>query len=208
MKKILILVCFAAIIFAGCSSVKTISLSNYSGQQISVYNNSVAYYDGNRVMKCRLSDTATLNGYKCISWIWFFENGQIKQFETAVDIKMPNYTIPSNSVIFFNDQNPFKIKHIWFSSNVTINNIECRGGTKISTEFYDNDKLKQCFLANDAEIQGYSCRSSLLDPVYFYPDGKIKRLTLSVDSKFDNIEFKKGESIIIGENGLVSKFNR
>lgn len=195
-------------IIAGCSSIKKISLSNYSGQQITFYDNSAEYYAGDKIMKCKLSDTATLNGYKCISWIWFFENGQIKQFETAMDIKMPGYTIPSNSTLFFNDQNPNKIKYIWFSSDVKINNIECKGGGKISTAFYDNDSLKACFLVKDIEIQGYSCKSSLFEPVYFYPDGKIKILTLSIDSKFDNIEYKKGESISIGENGLVFRFKR
>ncbi|HCA42403.1 MAG TPA: hypothetical protein DEP28_04040 [Bacteroidetes bacterium] len=207
MKKILFLISAAALIFAGCSSIKTISLSNYSGQ-ISFFDNTAEYYSGDKIMKCKLSDTATLNGYKCISWIWFFENGQIKQFETACDIKMSNYVIPSNSRIFFNEQSTNKIKYIWLAKDCNINNVECKGGGKISTEFYDNDSLKACFLTKDQTIQGFSCKSSLLEPVYFYPNGKIKILTLSIDSRFGNTDYKNGESIIIDENGLVAKFNR
>jgi hypothetical protein len=206
MKKLLFLICTTALIVVGCS-VKTISLSNYS-EQISFFDNTVDYYNDDKIMKCKLSDTANLDGYKCISWIWFFENGQIKQFETAKDIKMNNFVIPSNSTIFFNEQSPNKIKYIWFSKDVIVSNIECKGGDKISTEFYDNDSLKACFLARDQNIQGFSCQSSLLKPVYFYPNGKIKILTLSIDSKFADTVYKKGESIIVGENGIISKFKR
>jgi len=207
MKKILFSICTAALIISGCSSIKTISLSNYSWQ-ISFFDNTSEYYSGDKIMKCKLSDTATLNGYKCISWIWFFENGQIKQFETAEDIKMNNFVIPSNSTVFFNEQTPNKIKYIWFSKDVIINNVGCKGGGKISTEFYDNDSLKACFLTKDQNIQGFPCQSSLLKPVYFYPNGKIKILTLTIDSKFADAVYKNGESIIVGEDGKVSKFKR
>lgn len=207
MKKNLLPVCTILLLILGCSSIKTISLSNYSGQ-ISFFENTSDYYPGDKIMKCELSDTATLNGYKCISWIWFFENGQIKQFETAVDIKMNDFVIPSNSTIFFNDQAPNKIKYIWLSKDMMINNIECKGGGKISTEFYDNDSLKACFLTKDQNIQGFPCQSSLFKPVYFYPNGKIKILTLSIDSKLGNTNYEKGESIIIDENGSATKFKR
>jgi hypothetical protein len=207
MKNILFLICAAVLIISGCSSIKTISLSNYSGQ-ISFFDNTSEYYSGDKIMKCKLSDTTTLNGYKCISWIWFFENGQIKQFETAEDIKMNNFVIPSNSTVFLNEQKPNKIKYIWFSKDVIINNVGCKGGGKISTEFYDNDSLKACFLTSDQNLQGFSCLSSLLKPVYFYPTGKIKILTLSIDSKFADTVYKNGESIIVGEDGIIRKFER
>ena len=207
MKKIPFSICVSVLIVAGCSSIKTISLSNYSGQ-ISFFDNTAEYYSGDKIMKCKLSDTAALNGYKCISWIWFFDNGQIKQFKTAEDIKMNNFVITSNSTIFFNDQNPNKIKYIWFSKDVIINNVGCKGGGKISAEFYDSDSLKACFLISDQNIQGFPCQSSLFQPVYFYPDGKIKILTLSIDSKFADTVYKSGESIIVGEDGIVSKFKR
>lgn len=207
MKMIPFLLCTTALILSGCSSIKTISLSNYSGQ-ISFFVNTSEYYSGDKIMKCKLSDTATLNGYKCISWIWFFENGHIKQFKTACDIKMSNFDIPSNSRIFFNEQNDNKIQYIWLAKDSKINNVECKGGGKISTEFYDNGSLKACFLTKDQTIQGFSCKSSLVDPVYFYSNGKIKILTLSIDSKFGNVDYKKGESLIIDENGLVTRFKR
>jgi hypothetical protein len=207
MKIYLFAICFAALIIAGCYSIKTIDSLYYSGQ-ISYFDNTADYYSENKIMKCKLSDTAFLDGYKCISWIWFFENGRIKQFETAEDLKINNIEIPSKSTIFFSDQNPNTIKYIWFSKDVIMNNIECKGGGKISTEFYDNGSLKACFLSKDQYIQGYPCKSSLLKPVYFYPDGKIKILTLGIDSKFENTYYKAGESIIVGEDGKISKFNR
>ncbi len=207
MKKILFPICVTILIVAGCTSIKTNSLSNDSGT-ISFFDNTAEYYPGGKIMKCKLSDTVTLNGYKCISWIRFFENGQIKQFKTARDIKMNNYTIPSNSTVFFDEQNHDKIKYIWFSKDVIINHVECKGGSKITTELYDNGNLKNCFLSRSQKIQGFPCQSSLLKPVYFYPNGKIKILTLSNDSKFTNTVYKSGESIIVGEDGHVSKFER
>jgi len=172
MKKSIFFIYVVLLILAGCTSVKTTSLSEYSSQ-ISFFENTAEYYAGDGIMKCKLSDTATLNDYKCISWIYFFKDGQIKQFETAVDIKRPDFVIPSHSVVFFNDHN--QIKCIWFSKDVTINKVECKGGGKTATEFYDNDRLKACFLAKDQMIQGVDCKSSLLKPVLFSPDGKIKR---------------------------------
>ena len=173
MKKILLLTCVTALIITGCSSVQTITSSYYS-KQISVFDNTTEYYSTQQIKKCKLSDTAFLNGYKCISWIHFFDNGRIKQFETADDIKFNNFIIPSNSTIFFNEQNPDKIQKIWFSKDVIINGIGCKGGMKISTEFYDNDSLKACFLSKDQIIQGFPCVSSVFKPVYFYQNGKIK----------------------------------
>ncbi|MBN1634841.1 MAG: hypothetical protein JW917_11800 [Ignavibacteria bacterium] len=113
MKKILFSICAAVLIIFGCSSIKTISLSNYSGQ-ISFFDNTSEYYSGDKIKKCKLSDTATLNGYKCISWIWFFENGQIKQFETAEEIKMKNFVIPSNSTVFLANKTPIKLNTFGF----------------------------------------------------------------------------------------------
>jgi hypothetical protein len=182
-------------------------LSKYS-TNISFYENTADYYSGDKIMKCKLSDTAIINGYKCISWIWFFEDEKIKQFVTAEDIKMPNYVIPKHSTIFFDKETPEKIKYIWFAKDVKINNIACKGGGKISTEFYNNDSLKACFLTEDQNIQGFSCKSSLFEPVYFHPTGKIKILTLSADNKLDNTYYKKGESIIIDENGSIARFKR
>ena len=174
MKKSIFFICVMFLIFAGCTSVKTSSLSKYSSQ-ISFFENTAEYYSGDGIMKCKLSDTATLNDYKCISWIYFFNDGQIKQLETAVDIKRPDFVIPSHSIVFFNDQNHSQIKCIWFSKDVTINKIECKGGGKTTTDFYDNDKLKACFLAKDQVIQGVDCKSSLFKPVFFSEDGKIKK---------------------------------
>lgn len=207
MTKILNSICAAVLIVAGCSSIKTISLSHYSAQ-ISFFDNTAKYYAGEKIMRCKLSEPAIINGYRCISWICFFENGHIKQLMTAEDIKMNNFVIPSNSTIFFNEQSSDKIKNIWFSQNVIINSIECKGGGKISTEFYDNGSLKACFLTRDQNIQGFPCQNSLFKPVYFYPDGKVKILTLSIDSKFADTVYKNGETIIVGENGVVSKFKR
>lgn len=200
-------ICVSALMIAGCSPKNSIYLPLYS-EEISFYDHTAEYYPDGMIKKCKLSDTATLNEYKCISWIWFFESGQIKQFETAENIKMNSFTIPSNSTIFFNEQSPTKIKNSWFSEDVMINSIECKGGGKISTEFYDNDSLKACFLTRDQNIQGFPCHSSLFNPVYFYPNGKIKVLTLSNDSKFGDTDYKKGESILVEENGTVSKFER
>lgn len=207
MKKMIVSIYVAILIMAGCSFSNTIYLPLYSAK-ISFYNHTAEYYPDGKIKKCKLSDVATINQYRCISWIWFFENGQIKQFKTAENIKMNDFTIPPRSTIFFYDQSPGKIKYIWFSEDVVIKHLTCKGGGKISTEFYDNDSLKACFLSRDQNIQGFPCKSSLFNPVYFYPDGKIKIVTLSKDSTFGDINYKKGESILIGENGQVSNFKR
>lgn len=207
MKKVLLSVIAVLLLLMGCSSIETASLSSYDGR-ISFYENSADYYQGDKIMKCLLSDTASLNGYMCVSWIWFFEDGRIKQFRTAQDMAMDDFVIPANSTIFFSESNHDRIEYIWFSKDVTIHDISCKGGGKISTEFYDNGSLKACFLTKDLVIQGFPCESSLTKPEYFYPDGRIKILTLSADFKCVDTDFKKGESIMIDEDGTASVYKR
>lgn len=207
MRKKIFLIFMTTLIIAGCTSIKTITLSNYSAQ-ISFSENSAKYYPDNKLKACKLSEIAILNGHNCISWLHLFENGQIKQFQTAEDIILPDYTIPSGSVIFYNDQNPDKIKHIYFSKDIVIDSIKCKSGGNISTEFYDNGRLNACFLTENQKIQGFPCLSSVFDPVYFYPNGKIKQLTLSADSKYVETIYKKGESIIIDEQGIISSLKK
>lgn len=207
MRNIVFSICATALLIVGCNPVKTAKLSNYSGQ-ISFFENTAEYYTGDRIKKCMLSDTAILSGYRCISWIHFFESGKIQQFETAINIELSTYTIPARSILFFNDRNPDKIKNIWFSKDVIINNIGCMGGSKISTGFYDNGSLRTCFLTKDQNIQGFPCKSSILEPVYFYPNGKIKILTLSSDLNQADTVYKSGESIAVDENSVFSRFNR
>lgn len=207
MKQLLFSMGIAVFLLTGCSSKKTVTLPAYSAE-ISFDENTAAYYPGDQLMKCRLMDTALINGYHCMGWIWFFENGQVKQFKTARDIHANGYVIPAKSTIFFNEQYPAKIKYIWLAQDVNINNISCKGGGKISTEFYENDSLKACFLTKDQNIQGFPCKSSLMEPVYFYPDGKIQILTLSTNATFGDMLYKKGASIRVDENGTVSPFIR
>jgi len=205
MKKSLLLINIILIVVAGCNSLSTTTLTNYP-EQITFYKNSAKYYPGKQLMRCKLSDTTLISGFKCISWIHFFENGQIKQYQTAALIQRKNYIIPLNSVIFLDELNPEYIKYIYFSEDVTINNVICKGGNKISTAFYENDMLKSCFISGSQDIQGYPCKSSLLKPITFYPDGKIKILTLGRDTTLAGNEFKSGETIIIEKNGAISKY--
>lgn len=190
-----------------CGRGDKLTLPYYSKEVVFDGNSLELYTDGN-IKRCHLIDTVEIKGFKCISWLWLFENNRVKQLETAVDVKLPDFTIPAHSVVFFNENNNDKIKYICFSQNVTINGIECRGGEKISTEFYEVGSLKACFLTKDQSIQGYNCKSSLLKPVYFYPDGRIKILTLASDLKSGETLFKAGESISIDEPGKISLFNR
>jgi hypothetical protein len=207
MRNKISLIFITAAIITGCTTIKTISLSNYS-VQISYLENSAKFYPDNKLKACKLSEIVNLNGHNCISWIHFFENGLIKQFQTSEDIILPNYIIPSGSVIFYNIQSPDKIKYIYFSKDIVIDSIKCKSGGKISTEFYENGKLNACFLTENQNIQGFPCMSSVFEPVYFYPDGKIKLLTLSANSEYMGTIFKKGQSIIIDEQGTISRFKR
>jgi len=190
-----------------CSSGDRLTLPYYS-KEIVFDHNSLGLYTDGKIKKCHLVDTVEIKGYKCISWLWLFENSRLKQIENAVAIQRSNYVIPAHSVIFFNENNNEKIKYINFSEDVTLNGVVCKGGGKISTEFYEDGSLKACFLANDQSIQGYNCKSSLLEPVYFYPNGKVKIITLASDLNSGNSVYKAGESITIDEKGEIAIFNR
>jgi len=207
MREKIFLIFITALIITGCTTIKTVTLSNYS-VQISFIENSAKYYSDNRLKACKLNEIVNLNGHNCISWLHFFENGLIKQFQTVDDIILPSYTIPSGSVIFYNAQNPDKIKYIYFSKDIVIDSIKCKSGGKISTEFYENGKLNACFLTESQIIQGFPCMRSVFEPVYFYPNGKIKILTLSSDSKYMETTFKKGQSILIDEQGIICRYKR
>jgi hypothetical protein len=207
MKSIYIFSILIAMLVLSCNTNKKLKLPYYS-KEIEFEGNSLKLYSEGNIKCCRLVDTVEIKGYKCISWLWLFENTKLKQIETAVDIQKPDYIIPAHSVIYFNENNNDKIKYICFKRNVTINGVECRGGEKISTEFYEDGSLKACFLTKDQTVQGINCKSSLLEPVYFYPNGKIKIVTLASDLKSGDTVFKAGESITIDEKGMLAIFSR
>lgn len=206
MNKNLIMFVFLGQI-TSCANLLIVPLDHYS-IQVSCYKNSIEFYPDNSIKRCRLSEQTTINSYQCISWLHLFDDGGIKQYETAVDIPMTGYTIPAKSTIFFNEEAKDQIKFLYLAKDTEINGVLCEGSGTTTTEFYDSDHLKYCFLANDQTIQGFPCNRNLMQPVYFYYSGKIKILTLSTDYSWGNTVFKKGTSVLVGEDGSVSVYKR
>lgn len=194
MKTILLF--FAMALLSMCSSTKTIVLNRYS-KEIVFFDHSDEYYENGSLKKCKLSNAVVLNGYECISWLHLFKEGTIKQVETAKDIKRSTFVIPTGSIIFLDEKDPTYLRTIWFSRDVKIGAVSCKGRNKIAVSFYPNGKIKACFLSEDQIIQGFPCKSSLLKPIKFHPNGKINSLTLSRDYEYRNIKYKKGETILI-----------
>ncbi len=201
MKNLKIL--FAVSIFlSSCVTINTIQLPYYQSE-IAYIESSAAFFENGNIKKCRLADEVTLNGYHCVSWMRFFENGQIRQFETAIDIKRDSILIPAKSILFFHEQNHNEISMIYLSQNTIIQGVNCKGGEKITTSFYPNMKLRNCFLVDDQVIQGFPCKSSLMHYVSFYDSGKLKSLTLSRDFSSGKMNYRRGTYIELNEDGSI-----
>lgn len=193
-----------AIIMIACTNTKTFVLAKYS-KEIIFIDKTDDYYETGKLKKCKLSDSTSIEGYNCISWLHLFESGSIKQFQTVKDIEQPTYTIPSGSVIFPIENNITRFNCIRFSKDVLVESVLCKGGDKVEVKFYPNGKIESCFLSKDQTIQGFPCKSSLLKPVMFYPDGKIKGLTLCKNYEIQGTLFKAGDTIHLDANGIITK---
>ncbi|MFT3740810.1 MAG: hypothetical protein QM786_18830 [Breznakibacter sp.] len=193
-----------AIVMVACSPTKTFVLQKYS-KEIVFVDKTDEYFDNGNLKKCRLSDTAIIEGAKCVSWLHFFESGSVKQFQTANDIKQAAYVVPAGSIVFPEEHDISCFKGIRFSKDVNIDHIICKGGNEVEVDFYPNGRIKSCFLSANQTIQGFPCKSSLLKPIKFYPDGKIMVLTLSTDYEIQNNVYKNGETIQLGTDGTITK---
>ena len=193
-----------SIVMIACSSTKTVVLEKYS-KEIVFIDKTDEYYENGNLRKCKLSDTAAIEGFCCISWLHLYENGSIKQFRTTKDIEQPTYIIPSGSVIFPIEKDIHHFKCVRFSKDVNIDSVLCKGGNEVEVNFYPNGKIESCFLSKNQTIHGFPCKSSLLKPVRFYQDGKVKELTLSKDYELQGTLFQAGSTVTLDANGTISK---
>ncbi|MBC8052534.1 MAG: hypothetical protein H7Y13_05680 [Sphingobacteriaceae bacterium] len=203
----LITISISAMLFAGCTSDTSTTLPLFK-RNITMTQGSVEYYPNQKVKKCKLSKPVMLGDKKSTNWLHLFESGHIKQFETAEEMRIEKHVVPANSIVFYNEKNRSRIHYIIFSKDTEIDSVICKGDGKTMTEFYNSGKLKACFLAKDQLVQGFPCKASISEPVYFYADGKVRILPLSADASYSNISFKSGESILVGQDGLVSKLKK
>lgn len=202
--RILNLFLLLIIIFAlSCSTTETANI-NTINTKISYYKNSAEIGENGQLLKCKLDKPQIINGYTCSSWLHFYENGNVDQFETNIEITKQKFVIPKGSIIFLTKDIPQSIKTIWFSKDVIYDQkILINGGIgKISTEFYINGNLKSCYLVKDQNIQGYNCKSSLFHSVIFDEKGSLLSATIASDTTINSIFLKEGERIMIENNKL------
>jgi hypothetical protein len=194
-----ITILLTAFILTACSSIVQTHLKNYNND-VEVYEHSIEHHPNGNIKKIKLSKATQINGFECIRWVHFYENGNIDMYQTAVDIPINDYQIPSQSFVFVSETEPFYIKQSWLSKDTEIQGIICSGKGKISTSFHPNGNLRSFYIDDDRYIQGYPCKGGVFKNVIFDSAGKINSFTLAKDTLYKSTLIPKGSRIMINNN--------
>jgi hypothetical protein len=141
-----------------------------------------------------LTSPQEIGGYTCTGWVHYFENGTLKQFETAEPLIVAAGTIPANSTMFLDRDG--RVEAAWLADSTQLGDIPCRGGIgKIETRFHDNGNLASAFLSRDTVIQRLPCKAGLFAPVTFYGDGTLKSCRLAEGATVGAVTYEKGDVV-------------
>ena len=137
---------------------------------------SVDYYADGSISKGKLIEDSIIEGYPVISWIHFYENGKLKQFDLSENFSISNLEFPKGSTIFLNSEGI--MVQAYLSKDLEIQGYKCPGGNlKEAVGFYPSGKLRFFFPKTDVLIDGVPCKGGGLHGIWLYEtykkDGRI-----------------------------------
>jgi hypothetical protein len=146
--------------------------------------------------RIHLKSDSLIQGYPCISWVHFYANGKLKQFNLAHDYVIKNVIFPRNTTVFL-DKNG-GLFQVYLSKDTEIHSYTCPGGNmKEATGFYPSGKLRFFFPRKDLLINGYPVKGGSMKGVWFYESGKLKKFYLTKDYFINGKQYKKGDLVEI-----------
>ncbi|NOY76622.1 MAG: hypothetical protein GXO76_02000, partial [Calditrichaeota bacterium] len=149
-----------------------------------------------------------IQGYPCIGWTWFYQNGRLDNFELSQTVTIQGIEIPAKSRVFLRKEDG-TLEQCYFSKDLIIQGYPCDGGhKKEATGFYPNGKLRFIFLTEPRTIQGIPCRHGGLSIIQFHESGRLKQCELPHDFEYNGAKYKGRTKLYLDEEGHVIKTKR
>jgi hypothetical protein len=162
---------------------------------------------GTYKIRCRYKEPVNVQGYPCIGWTWYYQDGLLDNFQVNETIIIQDIEIPQDSRVFLRQDGT--LSQCYFSKDVTIQGYPCDGGhKKEATGFYPNGNLRFIFLTEQRTIQGIPCRQGGLSIIQFYESGKLKQNKLPHDFEYNGVKYKGRTKLFLDEGGKVLKTER
>lgn len=162
---------------------------------------------GTYKIRCKYKEPVTVQGYSCIGWTWYYQDGRLDNFQAHETITIQGIKIPKNSRVFLRQDGT--LDQCYFSKDIIIQGYPCDGGhKKEATGFYPNGKLRFIFLTEQRTIQGIPCRPGGLSIIQFYENGTLKQNELPDDFEYKGIKYKGRTKLFWDEDGHIIKTER
>jgi hypothetical protein len=174
-------------------------------QNLPIKKGSEKYYENGSLKRVRLTQEANVQGKLCTGWLWFHDDGSIRQFQNDKDIVLQDNLIPQMSTIFLREDG--SLDHVWLYHDISIQDYPCTGSTwsKTSTGFHPNGTLRYFFPRKTLNIQGFPIKPGGLAGVSFYENGNLHQFYLHDDIEISGITYSKGLRLTLDEQGNVIK---
>ena len=162
---------------------------------------------GTSKIRCKYKRPTQIQGYPCIGWTWFYQDGSLDNFQVNNMITIQGIEIPKNSRVFLRRDGT--IDQCYFSKDMTIQGYPCDGGhQKEATGFYPNGNLRFIFLTEQRTIQEIPCRPGGLSIIQFYENGRLKQCELPHDFEYKGVRYQKRTKLYLDKEGHVTNTKR
>jgi hypothetical protein len=168
------------------------------------------YYKSGGLQKCELKGVVRLQGYLCLGWVWFHDNGGLQEFQLAESTEVQGIGFPARTWVSLDESG--RLDYVFLPRNMGIQGVPCAGNRMgregIMTSFYPNSKLRECFLAFSATVRNVPLRAGAFSPVEFHPDGGLKSGWLAEPYEASGTIYGKNTRLTFTEEGMVTESYR
>ena len=163
------------------------------------------YYKSGALRQCELVGVMDLQGYPCQSWIWFHENGALKEFQLAESADVRGIGFPARTWLNLNEDG--SLNYVFLPRMMVIQNVPCAGSRLgregITTAFHRNSNLRECYLAFSATVRNVPLHAGAFSPVELYADGSLKSGWLAEPYEADGTLYARKTHLVFSEEGMV-----
>jgi len=163
------------------------------------------YYTNGALRQCELVGVMNLQGYPCRGWVWFHDNGCLKEFQLAESTNVRGIGFSARTWVNLNEDGT--LNYVFLPHMTVIQGVPCAGNRMgregIMTAFHRNSNLRECYLAFSATIRNVPLHAGAFSPVELYEDGSLKSGWLAEPYEADGTLYARKTRLVFSEEGMV-----
>jgi hypothetical protein len=172
---------------------------------------SATHYKSGALRQCDLAGPTRIQGYQCQNTVWFYENGNLQEFQLAESSLVCDVGLPAETWVSLREDGT--LDYIFLPHTAIIQGCPCAGSwlgrEGCMTSFYPNSRLRNCFLAWPATIRNVPCQSGAFSPVLLYDNGGLKSGWLSQDYAANDTVYSARTRLTFNEEGeIIAAYRR